>query len=103
MVNSTAFQNALTVIDQLSSDEQRELLHTLRERLDEKQDDWALEGEQLAFMVQHKDEIEAAYADDNMNMLTDLASSKEYQTLFGDMPWDEAYDRFEETWWIEGD
>ena len=23
------------------------------------------------------------------------------ESLFTDMPWDEAYDRFEETWWVD--
>jgi hypothetical protein len=57
---------------------------------------WALEGAQLVFMLRHKDAIEAAYDDDDMATLDALESSDEYRALFGDMTWDEAYDRFEE-------
>jgi hypothetical protein len=95
--------DALSLVNQLSPDDQRELLRTLQEQLAEDDDSWALQGAQLAFMLQHHDEIETAYASEDMTFLDRLESSEEYRNLFGDMPWDEAYDRFEETWWDEGD
>ena len=59
------------------------------------QDECALTPDQLAFMVQHHDFIEAAYAADDMEALEALARSDAYQAYFGAMPFDEAYDRYE--------
>ncbi len=58
-------------------------------------DDWTLTSDQMLFMLQHHNAIEDAYASDNMDFLRNLAGSNAYKTLFGDMPWDEAYDRYE--------
>lgn len=58
-------------------------------------DECALTPDQLAFMVQHHDFIEAAHAADDRKGLDDLARSEAYRTYFGDMPFDEAYDRYE--------
>jgi hypothetical protein len=96
-------RDALSLVNQLSPDDQRELLRTLQEQFTDSDDDWALEGAQLAFMLQHRDQIEAAYDSDDVTALDIFADSEEYRALFGDMPWDEAYDRFEETWWSEGE
>lgn len=101
---SANFEQALFLAQQLSTEDQRALLHALQDALASSEDEqWALEGAQLAFMLQHKDEIEAAYEADDMAMLDQLEASDEYRALFGDMVWDEAYDRFEETWWVEGE
>lgn len=103
-MTSPNLHNALSLVSQLSVEEQRILLKALQERLSSAGDeDWALQGAQLAFMLQHQDDIEAAYASDDMARLDVLEGSPEYKALFGDMPWDEAYDRFEETWWVEDD
>jgi len=45
----------------------------------------------------------AAYAAEDRVPLDELERSEEYKRLFGDMPWDEAFDRYEETWWKEPD
>ena len=60
-------------------------------------EEWSLTSAQMAFMLQHIGEIEAAYAHDDIGFLNDLESSAAYGSLFADMPWDEAFDRFEET------
>lgn len=59
------------------------------------QGECALTPEQLAFMVQHHDFIEGAYAAENVTALDDLAGSAEYQRYFDAMPFDEAYDRYQ--------
>lgn len=59
------------------------------------QDECALTPEQLAFMVQHHDFIEAAYAAEDLEALRDLADSTEYRRYFEAMPFDEAYDRYQ--------
>ncbi len=103
-MKSPSLQDALSLVSQLSPNDQRALLKTLQDRLAAPDNEtWALEGAQLAFMLQHRDRIESAYQADDMASLDALEASSEYKTLFGDMPWDEAYDRFEETWWGEGD
>src|SRR5690348_8665775 len=93
--------DALTLVNQLSEEDRRVLLRTLQDQLSEDDGNWALEGAQLELMLQHLDEIEAAYEADDLSRLDALIDSDEYRDLFGDMPWDEAYDRFEVTWWIQ--
>ena len=104
-MSPTDLQNAITLINQLSAEDQRTLLRTLQDRHVQPDEtaspDWKLAGAQLAFVLQHRVAIEAAYARDDMGFLDALEASEEYQSLFTDMPWDEAYDRFEETWWVD--
>jgi hypothetical protein len=103
-MTTSNFEDALSLVQKLSIEDQRALLHTLQKTLASSDDEqWALEGAQLAFMLQHRDVIEAAYDSDDMAALDVIEGSDEYRVLFGDMSWDEAYDRFEETWWIESD
>ena len=59
------------------------------------QDDWTLNADQMIFMLQHHNPIEAAYAEDNLAFLRELAKSEEYKAVFGAMSFDEAYDRYE--------
>lgn len=59
------------------------------------QGECALTPEQLAFMVQHHDFIEATYAAENPDALGDLADSAAYRRYFGAMPFEEAYDRYQ--------
>jgi hypothetical protein len=59
-------------------------------------DDWSLTTDQMIFMLQYHNPVEAAYAADNMAYLQSLAASDDYKAIFGDMNWDEAYDRYEE-------
>lgn len=96
------FDRAYAIIRQLSIDDQHRLLETLQAEL-QPADEWALQGPQLAFMIQHHDEIERAYQAGEMAALGQIAASEEYRAVFGDMPWDEAYDRYEETWWVDDD
>lgn len=100
-MKTATLNDVIKVVEQLSDSDQLTLLATLQERF-AIDDEWALEGDQLAFMLQHHDQIEAAYASDDMSVLDELEASPEYRALFGDMPWDEAYDRYEETWWHNG-
>jgi hypothetical protein len=58
-------------------------------------DDWSLSSDQMIFMLQHNNEIEAAYERDDLEFLRSLAASDEYKSVFGDMSFDEAYDRYE--------
>ena len=59
------------------------------------QDDWILNADQMIFMLQHHNPIEAAYEDDRLEYLRELADSQEYKAVFGEMGFDEAYDRYE--------
>lgn len=63
--------------------------------------DWTLTPQQKAYMDEHTAEIEAAYANEDMATLNRLYGSMRYRMAFGDMSWDEAYDRYEETRWDE--
>lgn len=58
-------------------------------------DDWTLDADQMIFMLQHHNAIEAAYEKDDTAYLKRLANSDEYKAIFGDMSFDEAYDRYE--------
>jgi hypothetical protein len=63
------------------------------ESMDE--DDFSLNTAQMVFMMNHENAIEQAYSAHNMEFLRQLAESGEYKELFGDMGWDQAYDRYE--------
>jgi len=102
-MKSVTLNEALEIVNRLSATDQQRLLGELQRRADVAGDDWALQGDQLAFMVNHHDQIENAYASGDIEALRQIEASEEYQTLFGDMPWDEAYDRYEETWWSDDD
>jgi hypothetical protein len=59
-------------------------------------DDWSLSAEQMAFMLEHHNIIEQAYEQQDLTAVRKLAKTKSYKQIFGDMSWDEAYDRYEE-------
>jgi len=59
------------------------------------EDDFSLNAAPMVFMVNHENVIEQAYAAHDMAFLGQLAESDEYKELFGDMGWDQAYDRYE--------
>ena len=59
------------------------------------EDSWSLDADQMIFMLQHHNPIEDAYERNDMDFLTQLEQSDEYIAAFGDMGWDEAYDRYE--------
>lgn len=58
-------------------------------------DDWTLNPEQLAHMVKYKNMIADAYEKEDMAWLRHFSSQPEFNGLFGDMTFDEAYDRYE--------
>ena len=62
-----------------------------------------LTPDQLALMLRHHDTIERALDDErrgnsqrSREVLNSLLHADEYQGLFGDMVWDEAFDRYED-------
>lgn len=57
--------------------------------------DWGLSPEQLAFMQARDSEIEEAYRKDDDGFFIQIISSDDWGRLFGEMSWDEAYDRYE--------
>lgn len=59
------------------------------------QDDWLLDADQMIFMLQHHNAIEAAYESDDLDSLRELAGTDAYKAVFGVMSFDEAYDRYE--------
>lgn len=58
-------------------------------------DDWTLTDDQLTWMLQHQQEIDAAYLAEDMDWLRTLERTADYQRVFGDMNFDEAIDRWE--------
>lgn len=61
------------------------------------EDNWTLTSEQMIFMLQYNNYIEEAFRKDDFAALQTLADSEEYQQVFGDMSFDEAFDRYETT------
>lgn len=57
--------------------------------------DWSLSGAQALWMLQHHNLIEDAFATDNMSALDIVVASDDFKTIFGEMSFDEAYDRYE--------
>lgn len=64
-------------------------------------DDWTLTTEQMTWMKQHHNLIEDAFEAEDMETLRKIAKSVSYKRAFGDMSFDEAFDRYECT--LEGD
>lgn len=61
-----------------------------------KTDDWLLTDEQYAYMMVRRYDIERAYINEDDSFFDEIENSDEYKRLFGDMSWNEAYDRFED-------
>jgi len=68
---------------------------------DEPSDDWSLNTDQMIFMLQHHNAIEDAYAKEDSDFICELTDSEAYKSLFGEMTFNEAYDRYESA--LEGD
>lgn len=64
-------------------------------------DDWTLNTAQMTWMLQHHNQIKEAYAADDMEWLRHWEQAADYTRVFGNMTWDEAYDRYE--CMLEGD
>lgn len=58
-------------------------------------DAWELNTDQMIFMLQHQNAIQAAFDAEDMAYLRDLAQSAGYQAVFGAMSIDEALDRYD--------
>lgn len=58
-------------------------------------DDWSLSADQMIFMLQNHNLITDAFENDDMQTLRELAESAEFKQVFGEMGFDEAYDRYE--------
>jgi hypothetical protein len=58
-------------------------------------DDWSLNPDQMFFMMEHHNLIMDAYANEATESLRKLALSSEYKSIFGEMSFDEAFDRYE--------
>lgn len=59
------------------------------------EDYWALTPQQMLFLMQNHNAIEAAYMNDNVAFLRRFADTPEFRATFGRMGFDEAYDRYE--------
>ena len=57
--------------------------------------EWSLTPAQMLFMLQRHNDIEVAFEENDMEALRNLAQSPEFVQLFGDMGFDEAFDRYE--------
>lgn len=58
-------------------------------------DDWTLSDTQMEWMLQHINQIDEAFAADDLEWLRHLADASDYKRKFGEMSFDEAYDRYE--------
>lgn len=61
----------------------------------EAKDEWNLTTDQMFFLIQLHNPIQEAYASDNMAYLDSIENSEAYRSLFGNMSFDEAMDRYE--------
>jgi hypothetical protein len=59
------------------------------------EDDWTLNTDQMIFMLQNHIAIELAFSNNDVEFLRNLEGTKEFQAFFGDLSFDEAYDRYE--------
>ncbi len=58
-------------------------------------DDFTLNAAQMQFMINAHNAAEAAYAAQDWAVIDEITASAEWRQLFGDMSWDQAYDRYE--------
>lgn len=106
--DTSLFDQALDIVNRLSVEDQDTLMLHLLDKLAEaapaperrspQDDEWALRGPQLDFMRQRHQAIMEAIERDDDAFLLGLAETPEFKALFGSMGWDEAFDRYEETW-----
>lgn len=68
---------------------------SLTQLSDSDADEWILDTNQMLFMMQHNNAIESAFRAEDMEYFRMLSASKEFQLLFVDMSFDEAFDRYE--------
>jgi hypothetical protein len=58
-------------------------------------DDFTLNAAQMQFMINAHNAAEAAYENQDWTIIDEITASNEWRQLFGDMSWDQAYDRYE--------
>ncbi len=58
-------------------------------------DEFTLNAAQMQFMINAHNAAEAAYATQEWGVIDEITASNEWRQLFGDMSWDQAYDRYE--------
>ena len=56
---------------------------------------WTLTPHQMLFLMQNHNTIEQAYTENNLEFLRQFAASEIFQSLFSEMGFDEAYERYE--------
>ena len=59
------------------------------------EDDFTLNAAQMEFMINVEVAVDEADRQDNDTFFDALVASDAWQMLFGDMSWDQAYDRYE--------
>lgn len=70
--------------------------HTITEHINDIEDDeWILDTDQMIFMLQYHNAIEAAFDADDDGFFEALEQSEAFRSIFGEMTFDEAYDRYE--------
>jgi hypothetical protein len=73
----------------------REVSRLETDQIANNDDNWTLSTAQIIFMLQHHNEIELADENDDEAFFDCFINSDEFRSLFGDMTFDEAYDRYE--------
>jgi hypothetical protein len=64
-------------------------------QFEEDLDDFRLSAEQMVFMINIDTAAELADKEDNYTFFDELVASDEWKKLFGEISWDNAYDRYE--------
>jgi hypothetical protein len=59
------------------------------------EDDFTLNAAQMQFMINAHNAAETAYASKDWTIIDEVTASEEWRQLFGEMSWDQAYDRYE--------
>jgi hypothetical protein len=65
------------------------------EQFEQNVDDFRLSAEQMVFMINIDAAAELADQSDDYEFFDNLTASDEWKQLFGEMSWDNAYDRYE--------
>jgi hypothetical protein len=68
---------------------------TIIQPIEQVNEDFSLNAAQMEFMINIEAAAEQAEQEDNYTFFDEVLDSQEWQTLFGKMSWDQAYDRFE--------
>lgn len=56
--------------------------------------DWTLTPEQMKWMDDNADDVTYAFDNEYFDVVRALADSDDFKALFGEMTFDEAYDRY---------